>query len=472
MEMDVKLAAQVQSLLRRKFVRDTLVLQAGKILNVAISFAASVIVARLMQPTAYGEWALTASFFGIWQSLNVTGVSISTVTRLSAAVGSRDSSEILNLLAFYVRVSLIWAVVCFALIAVLGAPLAGRMYTREVTLLSPEWFPVVLTAPEPTIGVMAAVFSLSLFPDALYALVIITLQSRRLMRASAVIENINQVMLTACIIGALLISPTLPGMIVGRLVYSVSTMIVGLWVYRRQRNAGTVSFPFMRQIFAQARTIAVRPYFRFGFVISLDRSAASLFVQIAMQFVGVFAGKDAAGYLQLAMKAMQLPNTLTSAIFDNMQTVVPQAVGRRDFRRLWLNFNRVLLTLTFGSIAFYGAVIVFALTLGMVVVPLLYGNEWIPAVPLLAVLAVYGAVTTVGGVFGPLYRALDLVGRAAAVKVIALILSVLPGLWLVRELGAGGGAWMISLIYTISVALTAAITLPELRRRAQEEQVS
>jgi lipopolysaccharide exporter len=463
------LAANVRALMRRKFVRDTLVLQAGKIFNVGISFVASVIVARLMQPTAYGEWALTASFFGIWQTLNITGLTPSTISRLSAAVGAGDSAEILNLMAFYVRIAAMWAITCFTLIAIFGTPLAERMYSQEIIVLSPTWMQVVFTAPEATIGQMAALYSLVLFPDSLYALAMISLQSRRLMRLSTIMANVNQVMLTICVLGALLISPNLTGMIAGRLAYSFSTMLVALWLYAHQRDAQGVVFPTIREIVT--RRVPLRPYFRFGFFISLDRSIASLFVQITMQSVGIYAGTTAAGYLQLAMKAMQLPNTLTSAIFDNMQAVVPQAVGRRDFRWLWRNFNRVLLTLTVGAVGFYGVVIVFALTLGPAIVPLLYGSEWTPAVPLLAVLAVYGAVTTIGGIFGPLYRALELVGRAAIVKIIALVLSVLPGLWLVHELGAMGGAWMISLVYTLSAALTAVITLPVLRQRAQEETV-
>jgi PST family polysaccharide transporter len=458
----------MRALLQRKFVRDTLALQAGKIFNVGISFAASVVVARLMQPTAYGEWALTVSFFGLWQSLNLTGLTSSTITRLSAAVGARDSAEALNLIGFYVRVAALWAVICFLLLATLGAPLAARLYTSHVVLPASPSFSAVFTLPEPTIGVMAAIYALVLFPDSLYTLVLITLQSRRLMRVSAALENVNQIMLTACIIGALLISPTLIGMVIGRLAYSISTMGVALLLYARGRNAGNMPFPSFRQIVERTRTVPLRPYLRFGFFISLDRSVASLFIQVAMQLVGIQAGKEAAGYLQLAMKAMQLPNTLTSAIFDNMQAVVPQAVGRGDFRRLWHNFTRVLLTLTLGSAAFYSAVIVFALTLGPAVVPLLYGSEWSPAVPLLAVLAVFGAVTTVGGVFGPLYRALNIVGKAAVVKAIALAVSVLPGIWLVSQYGAAGGAWMITLVYTLSVAFTALITLPVLRQRVEQ----
>jgi len=42
----------------------------------------------------------------------------------------------------------------------------------------------------------------------------------------------------------------------------------------------------------------------------------------------------------------------------------------------------------------------------------------------------------------------------------------MPGIWLVQQAGALGGAWTINVLYVVSVALTAAVTLPELKRRA------
>ncbi len=103
----------------------------------------------------------------------------------------------------------------------------------------------------------------------------------------------------------------------------------------------------------------------------------------------------------------------------------------------------------------------------------------------------FGAVTTVGGVFGPLYRAFDLMRRAIAVKVVALALVLPLGALLLEQAASGQfvrffgmtafsaynpgsantgaliGAVMIDALYIISVALTVLVTLPELRKRAR-----
>jgi len=57
---------------------------------------------------------------------------------------------------------------------------------------------------------------------------------------------------------------------------------------------------------------------------------------------------------------LQKTNFFTSAIFENMQAVVPQAVGRGDYARLWRNFLRVMGILALGGLAFYTLVILLA----------------------------------------------------------------------------------------------------------------
>lgn len=454
--------------LQRKFVRDTLALQVSKLVSVGISFVSSVLIARLMGPTAYGEWALVASFVAIWQSFNLTGIGPGTVTRLSAAVGARDAGEALNLMAFYVKIAVMWATLCFTLLLLLGAPLASWLYSHDVTLPSTALLPVTFKIPEPRIGTLAAIYTLVLLPDAIYNLVVIALKSRRSMQIAAVLENVNLMLLAGCVVAALVASPTASGMLAGRLIYSYITMFLALWLYRRERTVGELHYPVFGTIINRARTVPIRPYWRFGFAIALDRNIANFFVQIPMQIVGIFAGKEAAGYLQLALKAMQLPNTLTSAIFDNMQTVVPQAIGRRDYANLWRNFNRVIGVLTIGSIGFYGLLVILIMAIGEPIAAFLYGNSWLPAVPLLPAIAVYGAVTTVGGVFGPLYRALELMRSAIIVKVVALILGTGIGIVLVQQMEALGGAWMVSITFALSVAFTAITTLPVLHKHALE----
>ncbi len=440
---------RIQRLFRRKFVQDTLALQVGKAITTAISILSSVLVIRLMEPSAFGVWALVQSFFVIWQTPNLTGVGPSTSTRLAIAIGARNDYEVLNNMAFYVKVSFAWTVLSTAAMAVFGPSIAAAAYEDGAR-----------------IGVLALIYSLNLLPDAIYGLVIIALQARRSMRVVALLQNLNSLTLAVCYVGALLISPTAESLVIARLVYAAATMLMALAFYERLRERDTVAYPPMRAVIVRARGVPVRPYWRFGVANALDKNLTSLFMEVPMQIVGIVSGNTAAGYLEAILKGINIVYQLTTAVFENMQAVIPQAVGRGDYRGLWRNFRRALVVLMVGAVGFYTVFALGALLFGDKLISLVYGEQWLPVVPLMPVMAVYGAVATVGGVFGPLYRALRLMRQAIVVKIITLVGVFLPGVWLVQQAGALGGGWLVNILFGLSVLLTAAVTLPKLKQLA------
>jgi O-antigen/teichoic acid export membrane protein len=443
---------RLRAFFQRKFVRDTLALQVGKLGTTAMTLVVSVLVVRLLRPEAYGTWALANSLLTIWQVLNLTGVAISTNTRLALAVGARDELEILNLCAFYVKVMLVWAVFSFVGLALLGPLLAEQLYSGGQV-----------------VGTLAAGLALTILPDALYNLVLIALQTQRSMRAFSLLQNANQFVLLVCTVAALLLRPTPAGLLVSRVCYSLITMLMALIYYQRVCATFAVRYPAPRSILSRVPAVSVGPYWRFGVMNALDKNVASLFTELPLQLVGILAGKAAAGYLELGFKAMTISALLTSAVFDNLQAVVPQAIGRGDYARLQQNFLRLVAAMTGAAAAFYA---LFAL-LAPLFVPLIYGEELVPAVVVIQVLAVYGAVTLIGGIFGPLYRALGLMLSALLVKIVTLLLVLFVTLRLQHPVWtAVNGAWLVNGLYVMSVVLTMSVVLPALRRRAQTEKQS
>ncbi len=464
--------ARIRQLLRSKFIRDTLFLQAGKFSLILLSLVSSVLVWRLLGPERSGIFALGESLLNVWQSLDLSGVGTSTSVRLAIAIGARDETAILELLGFYIKLSLLVNGALTVLMIVLGGFIADHFYGGSRQIVN--------------IAVLLAIGSLA---DAVYGLVVIALRSRRSMRTFALLQNANQLVLTTCVIVAVLIRPEPESLAVGRLVYSYLTLLLAYVVYTRTRTQGQVSYPTFRAIFTRAITVSPRPYWRFGIANAIDKNISSLFIALPLQLVGSLAGARAVGYLDLALSGMTQAGTLTSAVLDNMQAVVPQAVGRRDYAGLWRNFRRVLVVMTFVSLALYGLL---ALVAPFAIPPVL-GSRWIPAIPPLVILTLYGAVTTVGGNFSPLYRSFNLMSQTIFVKLLTLALIVPLSLWGMQMLvsahpqaldsffgsvpllanaprgnwGAVAGAWMINAIYGLSIGLIAAVTLPELRRRAR-----
>jgi O-antigen/teichoic acid export membrane protein len=461
---------RLRALSRSKFVRDTLILQVGKVGTTLLTFLSALLVARLLSTQTYGTWALAQSFLSIGLALNLTGMNSSINTRLAMAVGLKDGREILNLLGVYVKIAVWWAVGLTGGLFLIGPLIAERVYDGDTR-----------------IGWLAAWLSLTVLPDALYGLILMTLQSQRSMRLLAILQNINYLVLFLSTLLALLISRTPESMVISRLAYSVITFVIALAFYQRLRATYTVPYPTVECILRRARSVSPRSYLGFGFLNALDKNIANLYTEIPLQMVGALAGQTAAGYLELGFKALTIPATFASALFDNLQAVIPQAIGRKDFARLRKNFLRILVVLALGAVIFYAA---FALLVPWLVT-LLFDRHWLPAVPVVTTLAVYGAVITVGGIFGPLYRALDLMRPAILIKIITLLLVLVPGwlllqpiatidhAWQVNALiaptllmtvrsGALVGAWMVNALLFTSVVLTAAVTLPALKRKANE----
>jgi len=436
-------------------VRDTLILQVGKFGVIGLGALSSLMVWRLLQPEAFGVYATAESFLALWHTLDLTGVGTALNTRLGLAIGARQPEEVLDVMAFFVKVSTVVQVSIALLIGVLGAGVAASLYDN------------------PQIGLIAAGLGVASIADALYGMLTTTFLARRRMSTLAALLIANQGALALCMIGAAVISPTPISLLIGRLIYSYGTLIMAIIVYSRARDAidgEEMAFPALPDVIRHMWRAPVRKYLRFGAANAIDKNLATLYIQLPTQITALVSGSAAVGYLNFALSAIVQAGVLMSAIFDNLQAVVPQAVGRGDYAALWRNFGRILAALAIGGAVFFGVV-------GLVspaIVPWVLGPEWIPAVPALITLTFYGALTTAGGVFGPLYRALDIMGAALFAKIVPLItvlpigaaiLLSTPGLS--DQAAAVGGGWMINCLFIGSVTITGMLTLRELRRRAR-----
>lgn len=435
---------RLQSFLKRKFVRDTLILQISKVGVTASSLASSLIIVKLMSLEQYGVWGLIVSLYGIWQFLNITGIVPSATTLMSEAVGANDQPTLLQVMQIYWRVT-VWFCVGGAALFGLASPLLVR------------WF----YADAPHIVYWAGVMTLVYPTQLIFALVGITLTSRRLMRWWAFYQYFDQFTLAILMIVAVWVHPSASALVMARLAHGTVTVVVGLMLYQRLRHATAFSFPALREITQGSMSVSVVGYRRFGVLNALDKNIAQLFTTLPVQLVGTLSGTEAAGMLTFALNLIRQTTFFTSALFENLQAVIPLAIGRGEYLKLWRNLLRVMLTLLIGSAGFYVA---FALA-----VPYLMrwlGSEWVGAERVILWLSVFGIVSTVGGVLGPLYRAFDVMEAITLSKVVTILIGGLVGWVLIPRYGALGGAWMVNGMFIFSVSSTALLTFPPLYQRA------
>lgn len=439
-----------QRFLKSKFVRDTAALQIGKLLATGLAFLSYIISLRLLGPSEYGVYGLVLGFIALLYSFDLTGMGTTASTLLGIAIGRRDQATILDTMAAFMRISWIIHAIGLTFLWVFGRAVAGAAYPSG-----------------DRIGLLAALMSLALPADSIYTLVSTTLLARRQMRAVAVLQVLNQLAWSLSVIIALIIHPYAESMVAARLVYSYSTMVLACVMYARLRHETDVPAPALMHVFRAMRQVRLRQYLGVGFANAVDKGLGNMLLFLPQQIVGVVAGERAAGYLISATNGVSNLSLLTSALFDTMRAVIPQRVGKGDYAGLWHVMGQVLAALGVGAVVVYGALALLA----PFVIPPLLGEDWRNVVPVLSVLAGFGIISTVGGVFGPLYRALNRLWSAIVWKVIALVVALGIGYLFIAstpnlsaDMAAVLGAWMINIAYGVSVMGLAWVSLSALRR--------
>jgi len=429
----------VARLLEIKFVRDTLALQTGNFISVVVGVAASIILVRGLGSVEYGLYSLMLTMYGLLMTLNLTGLGPSATTQISEAVAAEDRAETARVMAFFVQMSLAVAVIAAALTLPLAPAVAARSYG------------------DGSIGSLLQIYIFTLFFTPVHNLALTMLKSTRSMQSFTVFNNATAMLDAALILGAILLGSAARGVVIARLVSAAIGMLLSLEVYRRLQRRHA-ALPTLPEVTRALRTTSPRPYWRFGFQLALDKNISQLYTLLPLQMLGMWASPQAAGYLRMALSALERPALFFSGILINMSVQVPADYGRREYARLRANFLRVLRWIMPLSAAVFGTFSLLAPPL----VPIVYGEEYRPAVPAIIVLGIYGTVTGIGGIFGPLYRSLRIMRPILLTKVIALAVVTLPSVALVRAWGAAGGAWSINLYFTVSIALTIFVTWPRL----------
>ena len=430
---------QVTRALKRRFLRDTLILQIGKIGVLSLGVLSSVIIPVLVGISTYGTWQLTVSLQHIWQVFNLTGIATSTQTRLAIIVGRQDTEEVLQLIAFATRVTLLYHGLSTLIFWGTGSFIIHYFYSTT-----------------PQVVYLAVWLNLSYIPESLFQLFMIIFNSCRQMREVALLSNINQLVLLIITILAAIINPTVTSLVFSRILYSILTLLLACWLYQRSRNNGILGqFPSIPQIIRTIPKAHQSNYWQFGIMNALDKNISNLYTQIPVQMAGMILGINAAGYVALAIKIIQQPNFLTSSILDTMKAVIPNTLGQGRYQKLWQQFMQIWFILWIVAVSIYVPLFFFT----PFIIYTLYGTDWLPIIPLVQLLTIYGMVTTVGGIFGPLYRALDIVILAFFIKCVATVISLPIGYYLMMQQGVIGATWTVNLLFMISVAITMVVTL-------------
>lgn len=143
-----------------------------------------------------------------------------------------------------------------------------------------------------------------------------------------------------------------------------------------------------------------RPVFAFGFFRLLDQTLNYLNSQTDALLIGKILGVSPLGYYNLAKQPSGAPATAIEAVITKVSFPIMAKVQHnpRALRRIYCQTLNNIASLTFP---FYALLCVYAET----VVMLIFGEQWLPSVPVLQILCIFFAIRSTGSPIGTLLLA-------------------------------------------------------------------
>ncbi len=371
----------------------------------AIQFGIGIVLARLLMPRDYGLLAMATVFIGFIGIFKTMGFHTAIIQR------RQISDALLSSLYYFILA----VAGLLTVVAVAAAPIAAWIY-REPRVM-------------PVMAVLGIGFLLS--APGLMPFAVLSRQMR--FGRLAVVE------LTSVVIG-------------GGVAIALAVAGSGVWALAIGSLAGTAACTLLYQALSQWRPrlifrwAEIRTVFSFGANLT-GFGIFNYFARNADKFIiGAFLGLIPLGYYSLAYGILLKPRDAVTSVL--MRVLFP-AFSRMqdDDERLKAAYLRAC-----GAIAF----VTFPMMLGLAVmahpfVEVVLGEKWLPAVPLIWLLAPLGMIQSVSGTAGQIYLAKGRADYYFRLGVLDGALHVIGFL-----VGVGWGVFGVAVAYCI----TSAISIP------------
>lgn len=154
--------------------------------------------------------------------------------------------------------------------------------------------------------------------------------------------------------------------------------------------------------------------------------------------VGKLLGATPLGFYQNAYKIATLPSTQITSVVNEVTYPALSQINQ-DRPRLIRAFKKTFVANLAVSLSAAIGILVLAHPLTMV----LFGPQWLPMVPALRILSLYGAIKAISTVVGPLFKAVGkphIITTYGVLFVLVMAVTILP---LTKLYGINGTAWAI-----------------------------
>lgn len=390
--------SQIRQLFRMRFVRELLILQAGKFIPLLSGLISSIVFVRLLGLGGYGQYAVVMAFTGVVGLFTNLGQRFTTLTFFAEAYGRHDKNAMRAVSNYYVILS----VGTMALLTTLFFILP------QVTL----W----IYGQEEMGRLARLVFAASFF-DPFFLYFCIALQTVREIRTLTFWENMYTA--TQLVIGLLFLLQGMgpAGLLWASLLTSIVSAVAAISFY--PRLAKRYDLPSYGAIVSYRGIKHLWKYTKNGIWIAADKSLSNLYPNLFLFVLSLRSSEPVVGLVRLAIKFAGLP---ASFVLSNIGRLAASVIPALSAKGVHLGKElRKLLRYTFLLHAGVSAAAAIVVPL---IFPLVYGNSFGSAIyPFWVVLAAQ-LILPLHAITTPLFRLHDKSSLTALQNSVAILIGM------------------------------------------------
>lgn len=400
---------RVKRLLGVPFVRGVATFQAGGIAMMVIGLASSVLYARLLGLNQFGLYAAIVAFAGLLTIAGSYGQEVTFTTFLAEAAGRNDRSAARSVLRYFVRATMVASSVFLVLIVILpelagafGRSVSTGEYARLVLLNTALQWPSVL--------------------------LFVLLQLERRYAFMTALESGVDLLQVALSTAFLLFGWGIKGILLGTLIITALTVPLYLWLFAR--SARRQNLPGLRDAFAHSTGTERGGFAVQGLLMAVDQNIGkNLNPNLFLLVLGATAPIEAVGAFRIALKLASVPLSMVLPSIARMTTVAIPRIAVRAYHELKKACIKVLV----GAVSIVSLAIVCGAIFGPPLIPVIYGSEYSPAVPIFLLLLPLNIMAAMHVVSVPLFRVFRRVWLMSIISLIGMGVSMIA-YFLLREI--------------------------------------
>ena len=369
--------------IKKKVVRGTVWVFITQILTQAVALVKNIILARVLSPDDFGLFGIALVVFSLLEAFSRSGFDVALIQKKEDIRDYLDTAFVVN----------IGRGIVLFLFLFFSAPLVATFFNKAEIVS--------------VVRAVSFVFLLNGFvnPGTIYFLRELEFKKQFQWDMS---RSISDIIITLSLVFFL----RNVWVLVISMISSIFTRVVVSYLIHPYRPGFSFNPDYARSLF------------RFGKWVLGSGILIYLITQGDDAFVGKFLGITALGFYRIAYRFSNLPATHITHVISRV-TFPMYSKLQDDIPKLREAYLKVLQLTAFLSFPLAGLIFVLAPDFTRIFL----GEKWLPMVPAMQVLVLYGLIRSIGATTGPLFQSTnrpDLVTKIQLAKLVILIFTIYP----------------------------------------------